>query len=323
MAHAWDASRAACEEARDRLASADLPAAVLTIAVSGSWGRMEKTAFSDCDLAIFVRSDGLEETAPERELDAIYQRVWQVLQPLDLRRPRDGGIFSKAASVEKLTDAGSRGRIEENVATFGLRVQLLLDMQPLYGDLAFADLCRDVAQRYADPRSAVEAPQTWRYLIHDLLRYYHSLWVHYHWSDRNDPGRWRLRCLKLRHNRVLNIAGLLAAIAVAPRDTHAVTAPGHGWTPLERLAQTYAHCEDENFDRIAVAYDRFVDAMNDSGVRAALSAPSRQPPEEWPIDCEVFTALDANAESLARELRRFFGAHTERWPEDVLQSMVF
>ncbi len=77
------------------------------------------------------------------------ESVWRALQPLGLRRPRDGGIYATAATVTELCARDTLGKIDEQPAVYGKRWQLLWDAQPVYQTGPFEDLVQRVIARYS------------------------------------------------------------------------------------------------------------------------------------------------------------------------------
>ena len=260
---------------RMRACLADLPRRapeVAAVAVSGSLGRLEAGPYSDGDLIVVLSS----EASSELDRTAGVTAVWDALAPLNLPRPQANGIFATAVTRAELCDPASRGRVVEDRALFGKRIQLLLDTQPVHGPDAYAGLVTAVIERYAAGFVAHDATKEWVYLLNDLVRYFRSLCLEAQWNFSPQGGGWYIKSLKLRHSRVAMYAGLLFLLGECSREKNDkvgwLTARVHR-TPLERIAEVYRGRQDPHFNRVASAYDRFLAGMNDPSTRAALALP--------------------------------------------------
>src|SRR5439155_19852179 len=89
----WAFTKGKVAEIKAALSAGNLPNTIVTLAVAGSLGRMDAAAdVSDCDLLV-VLSDAVLKN--EGEAKATYDRVWDVLKPLNLKPPKLPGTFSK------------------------------------------------------------------------------------------------------------------------------------------------------------------------------------------------------------------------------------
>jgi hypothetical protein len=287
---------------------------VLAVAVSGSLGRLEALPHSDADLIVILADD----VTPGPDQARAMESVWNALQPLGLPRPKKSGIFASPTTPSELTDPSTIGKIADDVAIFGKRMQMLLDVQPLYGQDAYANLLDAVLRRYAS--------EDWSYLRNDLMRYYRSLCVQEQWTFGERGGGWFVRDVKTRHSRVLLYAGLLFLLGESDKET----VDRVGWlsaylrlTPLERIAAVYSANDDPHFENVAVPYERFLTMMGNPDVRAALSAAAPAGPDEFREPPKVYEDLRANAESLATELVRFLLARRAEWGERFFRGLFF
>lgn len=245
---AWRRSATTLERMRAALDAASVPG-VHTAYVVGSLGRREQLTASDCDLIVVLddefegRVHGTPRAAASRK--PVLDAVWAALEPLGLQPPRSDGIYATPVTVGELLDPSVRGRVDEAFASFGARIQLLLEGRPVYRERAYRDLTRQILHWYgtsgpphADGRH-VGAPAVWQYLLHDLQRYYRSLCVRTQWIDA--PQRWETVNIKLRHSRRLAYVGLLMLLGTSA----AVSGDPETWarwfcerldrTPLERV----------------------------------------------------------------------------------------
>ena len=241
---AWNFSRSRFDVLRQSLT--DVPDLVACVAVSGSLNRMEAHSASDLDLLVVV--DDRQTEYSTETLARAYSHVWDQLRRSpelhDLSPPKPGGVFSVCASWRAMTDAAVRGIVAEDVTTYGQRMQLLLDSQPVTSATAFMDLRHEILTWYCETRVSEmfceDGPFHW--LWQDVQRYWRSIraracWLHY------DEIRKSLEInLKLRSSRLTLVAAFLLAIATAhPRNTAVSTAveclhEQLAAAPLERLA---------------------------------------------------------------------------------------
>jgi hypothetical protein len=311
---------------RMRACLADLPRrapGVAVVAVSGSLGRLEAGPLSDGDLIVVLSDD----VASELDRTAGVTAVWDALAPLNLPRPQATGIFATAVTRAELCDPTSRGRVVEDCALFGKRIQLLLDTQPVHGPDAYAGLVRAVIERYAAGFVAHDSTKEWIYLLNDLVRYFRSLCLEAQWNFSQQGGGWYIKSLKLRHSRVAMYAGLLFLLGECSREKNDKV----GWlmarlhsTPLERIAFVYRARQDPFFKRVASAYNRFLAGMNDPATRTALGAAAPSGPEELSAEgSPAYAELHANSRTLLGELVRFVLARREDWSERFFEYLLF
>ncbi len=307
-ARAW--SEAAL--ARLRVALADLGRdwpEVATVAVSGSLGRLEAGPHSDADVLVILSTAASDDGAAE-----LMQVIWDALARADLPRPKPTGIYATPATVADLCSTATLGQIAEDVPTFGKRLQLLLDARPVYRPDACRDLQAAVLRRYATGFG------NWDHLLDDLIRYFRSLRVRDRWYFDSGKGGWYTRSVKSEHSRLLLYAGLLLPLGGAGERLAEYVA----LTPLERVARVYAEHGDPHFERVAVAYERFLAVLADPEQRARLGA---EPPATVADLCRAaplgYDELLANARGLRRELLRFVLARQADWGADFMARVFF
>ena len=151
LEQAWNRSRSTVKAIRRAIGHVQLPPCVRSVVVSGSLGRMEYTCHSDVDLFIVVESTTDRATGSDAR-----RAVWDALSPLDLKLPLADGIFSTPIDESLLTSGDALGEIDESKAVFGIRMQLLLDSQPVYGDQEYERLVEQILERY-EPNHTVDA----------------------------------------------------------------------------------------------------------------------------------------------------------------------
>jgi len=319
LAAAWRTSRETFTGLRKALHDADLASEVRCLAVSGSLGRMEQMPHSDVDLIVVLHNNCDDQRATE-----VYDAVWSNLSAVGLPRPKPTGIFATPTSQAQLCRASDIGKVDEDMAVFGKRIQLLLDAQPLVNGAAFHSLQDAILTRYGQDDALRHGDGCWTYLQRDLIRYFQSMAIHCQWRDRNQAGAWRLRNLKLQHSRRLMTAGLLLTLGeCTTRGSESLD-----WllsqlrlTPLERIASVFSTRNDEDFATIAACYDQFLAALQDDGFRRRLASPPNDPAA--PLDeCEDYRRLRRNGRQLAAELQRFLLARRGPWSDRFFESLL-
>ena len=297
-------------------------AEVATVAVSGSLGRLEAGPHSDADLIVVLHT-----AMPAERCAALMHFLWDALARIGLPRPGPTGIYAMPATAADLCSTTTVGRIEEDLPTFGKRIQLLLDAQPVYGFGACTEIQTEIVRRYLTGLVQKDSPEALDYLLNDLQRYGRSLRIRNQWNFSTAKGGWYTRSLKQEHSRVVLYAGLLLLLGQCSKQP----SDQEGWllarlplTPLERIAVAYVANGDPHFYRIAAAYDRFLAGLNDPEMRASLAI---EPPT-LPADLQraapaLYGELQANAHQLQRELVRFVLARQADWSETFFVRMLF
>ena len=299
-----------------------LPAGVVrTVAVSGSLGRMEKTAKSDLDLIVIVPD---RVSTGDEVVQAACEKVYDALRPLGLAAPRTDGIFAEPCSLETLCDPFRRGTIAEEPEVFGKRMQWLLDCQPIYGFREYEELLDSVLDWYA-----VEVPTTDRnapagYLINDLVRYFRAICVDCQWRGREDGARWRLRNLKLVHTRLVACGALLLSLGEVTR----VECQGD-WlrkqlrcTPLERLICVFQqHGQTDALRRILTCYAEFFTCYGGTAFHADLETVVDLT-EKTPTAHPLYRKMRENAEEIQDELVRFVLGQHGVWSDAFFRYLI-
>ena len=311
---AWLRSARTHASIRECLRSGALPESIRSVAVSGSLGRMEQLPQSDCDIIVVVADESLEE-GPQRAA-VLQQSVWDALRPLQIPAPLPDGIFAQPTSVGQLCDPARRGRIEEEPAVFGKRIQLLLDTQPVYGSEAYRDCVTSILDWYTG--SPADGSSDWTYMQNDLIRYYRSLCVACQWGDRDNPARRWERNAKLRHSRLISYAALLllsveASLLRQPSDWLMAQLT---LTPLERLAAVYQRARQPGFARIMEAYDQFLGCLESrvfSQVDAQVGALAEHP---------TYRLLEDGGREIAAELTRLLLSQSAE-NDRLVQELIF
>ena len=312
---AWTRSQQTLLEVSRRLTAGRLHPAITTVYVCGSLGRMEQVSRSDADIVVVV-DDTIDPASPAAE--TARDGVWQELIEVGLPRPKATGVFASVDTAERLCDRSTRGVIDEDMGVFGRRFQMLLDSQPVYAPDTFRELQSAVLDRYANERVAKNSGDLWDYLLNDLIRYWRSLCVRTQWLE--SPSDWRVLNTKLRHSRLLNYAGLLLLLGECRGRSDAVEwlQQRMAWTPLERVAAVLTTHHDSGLDDIAIAYGRFLEAMDDETTRTGMSDGSVET-----LETNEYLMLKSNSDALLRNLLGFVMRRVGDWPERFFECLIF
>jgi hypothetical protein len=321
----WVFTKGKIAEIKAALNGGNLPDTIATLAVAGSLGRMDAAPdVSDCDLLVVLSDAALKN---ENEAQATYERVWDILMPLNLKPPKPTGTFSKPTSIEQLCDKKNIGAADEDMRSFAKRLLLLLETQPVYKPDGYQKVVDAVVNSYAEEYVAKDPRKEWGFLINDLIRYFRSLCVNYQWDFENEHGKWPLRNIKLRHSRLIMYGGLLMLLGQCSRERQDKVA----WlkkhltlTPLERIAVVYSANQDTNFFRLAGFYDTFLGMLSKPEVRTELN---RDQVQQGSYDARYqmrnYAILKANSDGLVAELIRFILGRRGVWSERFFEYLIF
>ncbi len=322
LAANWTYSKGKIGQIKNALAAANLPEDVVTLAVAGSLGRMDAAEVSDCDLLVLLTEKTRQDDAKAM---TAYDAVWKVLEPLELKRPKPAGTFSKPTSQEQLCDKKHIGAADEDMRSFAKRLLLLLETQPLCKPEGYQALVEAVLASYAEGYVAQDSRKEWGFLINDLIRYFRSICVNYQWDFENEHGKWPLRNVKLRHSRLIMYGGLLMLLGECSRTREKKVE----WlkkrltlTPLERIALVYAENGDTSFFRVAGYYDTFLSMLNMETVREELNGAAVGSYEKR-YEIRSYASLKANSDGLVAELLRFILGRRGVWSERFFEYLIF
>ena len=309
---AWSRSTQTIHQMQAALEAANIDG-LSSVAASGSLGRMEVHENSDCDLIVILNDDVCLDSP---DAIAIYDTVWECLVPLNLKRPNAVGIYGTPTSTKQLHDPSSLGKIEDDPSVFGKRIQLLIDSQPICGQLGFEATIRTIIERYSSGLRS--GSRNWHYLMNDAVRYYRSLCVYYEWDQRDNIQKWRTRNLKLRYSRLLNHAGILFTLAESARGN--VVNPEFVFqrlrlTPLERVASVYSRLSETGFDCIASSFDRYLQCMGAPAFQASLGESSTGHTE--------FEGVIEDSRGIVQELCRVLLTKHAEWNARFFECLLF
>ncbi len=264
----------------------DLSDPVLSLVVTGSFGRGEASRGSDADWMLLV--DGPSDPT----LGALVHDIGPRMRELIKKPVGETGTFGALVSSHELVHhiAGTR----DSNANLTRRMLLLAESRAITGADVRERVIRNILARYVVLDRSVpskDRPRVPQFLLNDVVRYWRTVASDYAskmW-DRQHEG-WATRNLKLRYSRkVLYIWGLLASFSAslydAPELDEATSDEEHNArladfigrqtdkTPLEALAGALLRlgCEDLG-PAIFGPYDRFLAVLADPGLRNQLDA---------------------------------------------------
>ena len=220
-----------------------------------------------------------------KNVDDCVQSVWQILEPLGIEKPLSSGIFMQAVSAAQLCDPAALGNLDYPRHVFGLRMQLLLDAQPIYGERYYKELMPKILQWYSDGCMQHHQLTPARYLLNDLIRYYRSYGVWHQFDDTLiSTDSWALRQVKINHSRIVSYAALLALVHHCDDITD--DNPIDRWqatmmqqlhlTPLERLhrlctmSSTATSATGATFNNLLKPYAKLLERLSDEHIRQTL-----------------------------------------------------
>ncbi len=248
----------------------------LTLAAAGSLGRLEAGPDSDFD-SLFIVADAAAK--PPDTSDTVSEAIAAVFaraREYGLAVPKADGIFRAAITPASLVDPAALGSLDESPATFGRRMQFLLDARPVFGAEAFHQLQARVLDWYCSPARKLPAEAPWDYLQGDLVRYAHAYrnWQSFRHA-RTAEDSWALRQAKLRLVRYVTWMGLYLLVA----EARAMGGEAEAWllsklelTPLERIVHVLEGEAPQAAARIVEAYGEGLMLLHDSAVRRELIA---------------------------------------------------
>jgi hypothetical protein len=323
-AHNW--SNDILEQMRQRLAPlVDTAPDVSIAAVSGSLGRLEGMAHSDCDLIVLVNDDAIHDSV---RCQKAMQTVWDALDPLGLPLPKSTGIYVTPSSYSQICDYSTLGLIADDKNIFGKRMQVLLDAKPIYGKEHFQKLISGLLERYAAGFLIYDQKKEWVYLLNDLIRYFRSYCAWHQFDLSNDPiDSWQMRNTKLRNSRIPMFAALIFLLGECSKEKKDKI----NWlrehlllTPMQRIEKVYMLNNDDGFNVLLDAYEVFMTRMNSSEVRNILVEARPESLEELrSMELPEFDELHSNSDILIKELTRFILDRRGDWSEAFFEYLLF
>ena len=294
-------------------------------AVSGSLGRLEGMAHSDCDLIVLVDDEAVHDSSRRQKA---MQAVWDALKPLGLPFPKSTGIYVTPASRDQICDHTTLGLIADDKNIFGKRMQVLLDAKPIYGEDNFQKLVGDLLERYAAGFLIYDQQKEWVYLLNDLIRYFRSYCAWHQFNLSNDPiDSWHMRNTKLRNSRIPMFAAMILLLGECSKEKKDKIS----WlrehlllTPMQRIEKVYQLNDDDSFTILLDAYEIFMQRMNSPEVRKVLVEANPKSLEELgKMDLYDYNDLHANSDIIIKELTNFVLNRRGDWSEAFFEYLLF
>ncbi len=287
---------------------------VETVAVAGSFGRLEGSPESDADYIMIVRDPTHPTVLVDRELlqDAIRQ--------YGVSPPNKSGVFSEPRTRAQLIE--QIGNADEESDILGKRMLLLLESRPVYRSDSFEQLLRDVFEKYSELVSD-DPDKEFAFLANDLMRYFRYICVNYQSSFWRQNEKWGLRNLKLRHSRIVMYSGLLFLIGEASKHSGQEkidTVWNHlNLTPLERIGLVYKDNHDGGFFRVLGLYNVFVSRLSDKAWRDQL----KDVEYKDRYNTAAFAEMKANSDAFIAEFVRYIFARRGQWSDRFFEYVFF
>ena len=266
---------------RDELTAAQALACGKACAyATGSFGRREASQFSDLDLFIVGKSDGIEgrdgkEGSLLKRLDEICIKadLIEVTRRLNIPEFSGDGRYLAHYSVHEFTK--TLGTPEDDVTnTFTARLLLLLESSPILETDVYYEVTNEVIAAYWRDYADHKNDFMPAFLANDILRLWRTFCVNYEARSERAPdiqkAKGKLKNFKLKHSRLLTCySGLLYLLAVytdrktvSPADAIAMIR----MTPTGRLEwllrqQQLAHAHDK-ISRLLEKYESFLTVTN-------------------------------------------------------------
>lgn len=257
----------------------------VAIALMGSWGRAELTSDSDDDWLVLVDGPRRARVSPDPEA---------VAEALSGPPPGEEQIFGQVAFSEEL--ASQIGLQADTNANLTRRLLLLLESCAVTGPRPWQATREAILDGYLATRSRDHRPPL--FLLNDVVRYWRTIAVDFEGKDRARAGSgWGLRNGKLRTSRKLLFASALLPIL----ECHRMTRPQMREylraqlqsPPLDRVAAMFlAYDAIDPGARLLVAYDRFLQILDDPAARAELKGLAEGDSHSSPIFSEVRAIAD-------------------------------
>lgn len=247
---------------------------------TGSFGRREAGVYSDLDVFIVGKSDGVTNSdgvqgSLLRPLDEILVKAQLIRATRALKFPEfsGDGRYLTHYSTHQLTR--TLGRPEDDVTnTLTARLLLLLESRPIIGEKVYNDVLTEVIRAYWRDYEDHKDKFMPAFLTNDILRLWRTFCVNYEAKTETEPEREKakrkLANYKLKHSRLLTCySGILYLLAVFRRDR--TVTPEHAiemarLTPTGRLEWLLKEPDFSDargvIESILCQYSIFLDSTN-------------------------------------------------------------
>ena len=239
----------------------------LCIYVTGSFGRLEASEYSDLDLFFVHRGSSSSNSIPRIRKTLLDADPIRAVQDLQFPEFSNDGEY---LTVHYLDDIrGAMGGPDDDFRNFfTARLLLLLESQPLFNDVLYEGILKEIIDSYWRDYPNHEASFRPLFLTNDIMRFWRTLCLNYEYRRNHaaeDPdGRHRrdLKNLKLRFSRLLTCHSAVVLLSVnrdsvSPEELLGIAR----LTPLDRLDRVAEEVPGtgEQVKEIKRAYAWFLD----------------------------------------------------------------
>ncbi|OHD85717.1 MAG: hypothetical protein A3J39_00840 [Sulfuricurvum sp. RIFCSPHIGHO2_12_FULL_44_8] len=309
----WDFSLKFLKTFRKNLEKS-LSSNVVTVAMAGSFGRLEGCTSSDADYILIVNDLSKASVKEDRRV------LSETIRRLGAALPNKAGVFAEPRTVNQLIK--NIGKTTESTDILGKRMLLLLESRPVFDDKGYEKVVSQIFNRYSE-YVIREPAKEFVFLLNDLIRYFRFICVNYQSSFWRQNEQWPIRNLKLRHSRIIMYAGLLMLLGETSKyeDNKKIdlVVKALPWTPLDRIAWVYRQNKDQSFFRVAGLYDVFLSKLSDPDLRNILNNIKYDSRYSIPL----FSELKANSDALVAELTRFIWCRRNQWSDRFFEYVIF
>ena len=238
----------------------------LCIYVTGSFGRLEASEYSDLDL--FFINKGARTDKSMSNIDKTLMDAALIQKCREMKFPEfsGDGEYLKVHDVQDMLEELG-GPTDDYMNLFTARLLLLLESLPIYNEGLYDKVLRDITSSYFRDYEGHKENFRPIFLVNDILRFWKTLCLNYEHS-RNRPDiaegeatKNHLKNLKLKFSRMLTCFSLVIPLAkrfasMGPDDCVEVIKK----RPLERLKSVaFDANRGELWDKLAVEYSWFLD----------------------------------------------------------------
>ncbi len=280
------------------------------IVLNGSFARSEAHKKSDIDFWLLI-SDESDPAEAEKYLS----EVRCALTENGFVCPNPEGAFARANILDKLIGkAGSKGDDADGITQ---RMLLLMESTWLVNEDFFVESRNKILAHYCKGLGSEQKQPI--YLLNDLIRYFRMICVNYQYNTGDDGEKWLIRNVKLRHSRVLIYAGLLSLILVSSTKDELAEKfilENLDLTPLERVFLLCEAVESSSFDRIASAYDHFLETVKEM---ASVSSDTYEGRHQNP----GYRSLRTSSSMISAELTTLVLENRRKWHHSIFEALIF
>jgi hypothetical protein len=286
--------------------------AVISIVITGSFGRKEASSNSDLDYFIIYKTEESREKVSSNETSTEISNIIKKHVP---KEPGSTGTFGSDASKLSALSENIGGANESN-KDLTRRLLLILEGDWIYGENTFNEAREGLAEKYLESYSAGKVP---KFFLNDIIRYHRTIAVDFEQKVANGKG-WGLRNVKLRLSRkMLYFGGLIAATELIDFDENRrktelleiIKKPA-----IERIC-FYGSC-NETSQKILEVYDKFLEKIESAKIRLELDNLERCRRE----DSDVFKELRSLGEIMTQECIRWIENRHKDKPE-LIGHLIF